>query len=141
MSIFVWCKSFELGVELLDEHHKHLVDLLNKVFDCFVAGESYKIVEPVIDELIDYAKYHFAAEEYWMEYHKYPKLKQHGEEHEWFYDKIMEIQKDNHNQTANQSLKILTLLKNFTLPYPQVGCGICLFLQDLKNRRAIYSGA
>ncbi|MDR3579585.1 MAG: bacteriohemerythrin [Oryzomonas sp.] len=113
MSIFVWDESFELGIEQFDEHHRHLVGLLNKTYDDFTAGTSQESLGSVIDELIDYATYHIAAEEHWMKEQRYPDLQQHQEEHNGFTRRIVEIQKDYHGRKTNLSLEVLILLKDW----------------------------
>ncbi|MDR3580599.1 MAG: bacteriohemerythrin [Oryzomonas sp.] len=113
MSIFVWDKSFELGIEQFDEHHRHLVGLLNKTYDDFTAGISQESLGSTLDELIDYATYHFAAEEHWMKKHRYPDLQQHQGEHERFSRRVVEIQKDYHGRKAKLSLEVLSFLKDW----------------------------
>jgi hemerythrin len=113
MSIFVWDESFELGIEQFDEHHRHLVGLLNKTYDDFTAGTSHESLESTLDELIDYATYHFAAEEHWMKEHRYPDLRQHLDEHERFSRRVVEIQKDYHGRKVKLSLEVLSFLKNW----------------------------
>ena len=113
MSFFVWDKIFELGIDHFDEHHQHLADLLNKTYDDFVSGTSYETLEPILDELVDYATYHFAAEEHWMGFHEYPQLRFHRAEHERFCRRIVEIQSDYHKRDVNLSLEVMTFLKNW----------------------------
>ncbi len=66
MPIIEWNEQFVLGVPEFDEHHQHLVMLLNKTYDDFINGASKETLSLILDELIDYATYHFAAEEHWM---------------------------------------------------------------------------
>jgi hemerythrin len=113
MSIFVWDKSFELGIEPFDEHHRYLVGLLNKTYDNFIAETGNEHLESVLDELIDYATYHFTAEERWMKEQRYPDLQQHKEIHDGFNLRVVEIQKDYHGRKARLSLEVLIFLKEW----------------------------
>ena len=65
MKIFVWDEHFVTGLELVDEQHHFLIDLINKFGDSLVASKSMEDAElvSVFDQLKDYAKYHFSAEE------------------------------------------------------------------------------
>src|SRR5450631_94495 len=94
MPLIEWSSTFELGVMEFDEHHKHFVSLLNKTYDFITTGASNDTLESVLEELADYATYHFAAEAYWMKVFNYPKLKQHQVEHERFSCRVVEIQND-----------------------------------------------
>lgn len=113
MSYMEWNDAFELGIEEFDEHHKHLVGLLNTTYDCFIRGASHDELGTVLDELIDYATYHIAAEEYWMEMQRYPGAPQHREEHERFCRRVVEIQKDFHHGRANLSLEVTQFLNTW----------------------------
>lgn len=84
MSILQWEKKFELGVPEFDEHHKHLVELLNEVYRSAVQKENRETLDRVARELIHYTGYHFQAEERAMTECGYPGLAQHREEHEKF---------------------------------------------------------
>jgi hemerythrin len=113
MPILEWDKSFELGVAQFDEHHRQLVSLLNETYDNFTSGANYETLGAVLDKLIDYATYHFAAEEYWMDLNKYDGLQQQREEHNKFSRRVAEIQKDFHKGKAHLSIEVLTFLRNW----------------------------
>ena len=113
MSFMVWNNAFELGIKEFDEHHKHLVALLNMTYDGFTQGASRVEIAAVLDELVDYATYHFAAEEYWMGVNKYPYLTQHCEDHERFCKRVAEFQKEFHNGTSNLSLEVLQFINTW----------------------------
>lgn len=113
MSFMLWDVSFELGIHEFDEHHKHLVDLLNMTYDGFTFDAEHSELEAVLDHLIDYATYHFATEEHWMEIHKYPQRSHHIEEHERFSQRVVEIQKDFHHGKTNLNLEVMQFLKNW----------------------------
>jgi len=111
--LLVWDKCFELGIHEFDEHHKHLVHLLNMTYDGFVLEAEQDEIGAVLDELIDYATYHFSAEELWMEKHNYPGLQLHRGEHQNFCSRIVEIQKEFRQGKARLTLEILQLLNNW----------------------------
>jgi len=61
--IFPWNANFESGIAIVDEQHKQLVHLLNKVA-AHLAHQSEAItLNNVFDELAAYADYHFKTEE------------------------------------------------------------------------------
>lgn len=113
MPFVMWDKSFLLGVEQLDQHHKHLVGLLNKIYDDYTTEVPSTTVGKALNELTDYAAYHFTAEELWMENQSYFKLDEHKEEHDRFSKRVSELQKDYHTGKLNLSLEILFFLKNW----------------------------
>jgi len=113
MPFMEWDASFELGVTEFDEHHKYLVYLLNLTFDGVTFGASHDELGAVIDELIKYTTYHFAAEEQWMTIHKYPGQSEHRKEHEKFCTRVAEIQKDFHQGNMNLGLEVVQFLNNW----------------------------
>jgi hemerythrin len=113
MAVLEWSKSFELGIEQFDEHHKHLVGLLNKAYGNFTGGAGREPVGAILAELVDYATYHFAAEEQWMDAHNYSGLPHHCDEHATFSKRVLEIQKNFHGGKTNLSLEILNVVQNW----------------------------
>ena len=64
VEVFPWNKNLETGIVEIDEQHKGLVALLNKLA-YHVAFQSDKItLDHVFNELSEYAVYHFRTEEY-----------------------------------------------------------------------------
>jgi len=66
--IFPWNRNFETGIEEIDEQHRVLVDILNRLAWHFASDVSRVTSDHVLDELISYAAYHFKHEEkIWQE--------------------------------------------------------------------------
>jgi len=110
MPIVQWNINFLLGIHEIDQHHMHLVQLLNDTYDEF--REKGSIDPSFIDELTEYARHHFACEEKLMKETAYPKLDEHKEEHESFNSRISEIRKC-YKQQANVSVELLWFLCNW----------------------------
>jgi len=110
MPLLEWQDKFNLGIAPFDAHHQHLVMLLNTAYDNFVSGIPAETAGPMLDELVDYATYHFNAEESWMKENGYAKFDEHLEMHNRFTRRITEMQKDFVNDRHNVPLEILTFL-------------------------------
>ena len=69
MKAFIWDQSFVTGLELVDEQHRFLVDLINRFGESLVASKSVDDAEltAVFGELAKYAQYHFSTEERLMQ--------------------------------------------------------------------------
>lgn len=61
--IFPWSPNFETGIDLIDQQHRKLVVLLNRLAEQHVRGVSGEAVEQILGELADYADYHFRTED------------------------------------------------------------------------------
>lgn len=86
----VWENRFNIGVEIIDNEHKKLFKIINKLF---TFGEDEEKSQWVCQEGIKYFKdhaiKHFADEEAYMEAINYSGLQIHKRVHEDFRDKIL----------------------------------------------------
>ena len=66
-----------MGVPSLDEQHKNLISLVNKLNDAMKSGRGKDVLGDILAKLVNYTKTHFAAEEQLMRMHSYPDLASH----------------------------------------------------------------
>ncbi|HIJ80276.1 MAG TPA: hemerythrin family protein [Desulfuromonadales bacterium] len=95
-----WDDSYSVGVEVFDEHHRHLFDLLNKSYQICLVNNQTDLLKSVIHELIEYVHYHFEAEESYLKQIRHPELEAHITEHTHFTDKIAEMNLELHQSGA-----------------------------------------
>lgn len=81
---FRWTETYSVNIEELDHQHRGLFAIINRLNDALDTGQGARVMDGVLDELLDYAKFHFAAEERLLELHKYPALATHEMEHQAF---------------------------------------------------------
>jgi len=87
MKAFIWDQSFVTGLELVDEQHLFLVNLINRFGESLVESKSVDNAElaAVFGELAKYAQYHFSTEERLMQEsgvapgHQDPHRRQHAD--------------------------------------------------------------
>lgn len=113
MPIFEWSEMYLLGMQQIDEHHQHLVTLLNRTYDLFINNEPKEILIQVIEDLIDYATYHFSAEELLMKENKYPRLEEHIIQHDQFSKRVLEFQTGYLRGDNSLTLAVLSFLKTW----------------------------
>ncbi|MBU2875525.1 putative bifunctional diguanylate cyclase/phosphodiesterase [Marinobacter salexigens] len=61
--IFPWNRNFETGIDEIDQQHRVLVEILNRLAWHFASSTSELQCDHILDELLAYAAYHFKAEE------------------------------------------------------------------------------
>ena len=133
MAILEWEKRFELGVKPFDEHHKHLVDLLNNLYDGINDGAAGEALGPVIVKLIHYANYHFSAEENSMVSNGYDGFLLHREEHVKFCQMVLAFRDDFNGGNTDFSLDILSFLGNWLFDHIlHTDSDYCQFVEHLK---------
>lgn len=111
MSYLQWTENLSVGVTRMDDHHKTLVELINRVFDA-MSGDASGAVDPVLSELLDYTRYHFSEEEKLLEERGYPELDEHREVHRAMVAEVVEMrarrQADAKSVTAAETLDFLS---------------------------------
>jgi hemerythrin-like metal-binding protein/PAS domain S-box-containing protein len=86
----VWNDSYSVGVPALDDQHKKLVGLINRLADCHAASNcgSSGAFHEVLSRMFDYAQVHFKAEEDHLHRIGYPQLAEQKIEHAAFVGKM-----------------------------------------------------
>jgi hemerythrin len=113
MAIFTWEDRFLTRVLQIDQHHLHLVKLLNNLHEDFINHASIDRLNALFFELIDYATYHFSAEEHLMQEHGYPATTAHKREHVLFAEEVAEIHANHLKRQHPLFLEILVFLQNW----------------------------
>jgi len=108
MLITEWDGTYSIGIKELDDHHQHLFKLLNRAFDSYNRGAGDAAVKKLLDELQEYATYHFSAEEIWMSEVAYPKVEEHYNLHKVLVEKVAEMMEL--YQTVGSSILASTLI-------------------------------
>ena len=90
--VFPWNSNFDTGIEVIDEQHQKLVELINLLANTLVGGDQVEISR-VFDELANYANHHFETEEeIWVKYFGLDSwLESHQLSHASFLPKVLEI--------------------------------------------------
>lgn len=109
-SITDWHDRYAIGIPVIDSRYQHLFFLFNTDNDGFIEYASTKDLPTIFDQLVDYARYQFFAEERWMQYHQFPRLAHHEENHEGILIKVSDIYKEFCEGTWPLSIEILEVM-------------------------------
>jgi hemerythrin-like metal-binding protein len=102
--IFPWNEKFNTGHEKIDEQHRTLARLVNRLARSMVA-KDYSDVSSAFDELAKYAHLHFMDEEsVWLEYFDEddPWFSSHQHDHDSFWPKVDELQLASSGQSLQE---------------------------------------
>ena len=108
MALFTWYNKNTVNNEELDEHHKALFDIFNKLYSICFEKKNYKCIGPIVEELISYSHYHFSAEETHMVRIGFKELDRHIIEHMQFGLRTLQLQQvaENNEHEATKELII-----------------------------------
>jgi hemerythrin len=78
---FKWLPEYSVQIDAIDNQHKELVNILNRLFVAVSMREGDKAVAGILDALTSYTQTHFALEERLMKLAGYKDYEPHKEEH------------------------------------------------------------
>jgi hemerythrin-like metal-binding protein len=62
--ILLSCDSkYSVGTDKIDNQHRHLIELLNTLHDAMLQGKGKEKMKTILNELVEYTKYHLKTEE------------------------------------------------------------------------------
>lgn len=109
--MFIWKKEFELGIKSIDEQHKCLLDLGNRINELLVNhdddDDNYDEIYEVIEELRAYTVYHFNTEEELFLKYNYPEYHAHKKEHDDFVAFLKSVNPEDIDENQKGFLKKL----------------------------------
>ena len=82
-----WNESYNIGIEVIDNQHRQILDYINALEKIRVSGDRNQIKE-VLDDLIDYTQSHFSFEENLLEQVSYQYLPSHRGIHDLFVERL-----------------------------------------------------
>jgi hemerythrin len=89
MDIINWKNEFSVGVKEMDDQHKKLLGMINRLIAEQKTLTDPKTIADLLTEMTDYAQVHFRAEEYLMAEYGYDYKNQQEQQHQAFIDKTI----------------------------------------------------
>jgi hemerythrin len=89
MEIINWKNEFSVGVKEMDDQHKKLLGMINRLIAEQKTLTDPKTIANLLTEMTDYAMVHFRAEEYLMAEYGYDRKAEQEIQHQAFIDKTV----------------------------------------------------
>ncbi|MDH5637383.1 MAG: bacteriohemerythrin [Nitrospinota bacterium] len=102
-----WDGKYTLGIKAIDEQHKKLFDLINKLEKSVREGNSRAMVAKVLDDLLHYTVTHFSDEERVLLENNYSEYEFHLSEHN---DLLAQVREFKNNHDAGKSVITMELM-------------------------------
>jgi hemerythrin len=115
-SFVEWTNELSVGIEEIDEQHKLLVNLINRLFEETVVHKSdnnRQVMEEILHELIEYTVIHFAVEESLFRIFNYPGTESHTKHHDDLKAQVVEIQAKVKKGEVTINVELLMFLKRW----------------------------
>lgn len=114
MSLMTWGEKYSLDVQDIDEQHKELFALFNKLDSSIEAGKEKEVLIKELNDLIDFTIIHFVAEEKMMKEFSYVGYLEHKRVHDELIDEARALKekydKDQVELSGNASSFLTTWL-------------------------------
>jgi len=123
MNQIEWSDGLSVGVKAIDDDHKHLISIINKLFIALDNNASTKILETVFNELEKYTVYHFDHEEQLMyaqcsSFEDEAYIDAHVKQHKRFFNDIPQLKKKLLNASSKDlALEVVEFLANWLLEH------------------------
>jgi hemerythrin len=78
---FKWSPEYSVNIKTIDDQHRELVNILNRLFLAVSKREGDKAIAGILDALMTYTQTHFALEERLMHQANYKDIVPHMAEH------------------------------------------------------------
>ena len=113
MPLMEWSERLSVRIPAIDNQHKRLIALINRLHDAVFEGYEVHMMVPLVQDLLDYARTHFRAEERIFEQYSYPEAEKHKAAHEEFVRQVREIRRGAAARERDVALKAMRFLKEW----------------------------
>jgi len=111
--MFQWEEKYSVGIQSIDNQHKEIFALLNKLLEAMKMGHASDVNIQIIQELERYAVNHFQKEEYFFQRFNYQESAEHITEHQNFIKKITVLKPDLASGKITLTFELLNFLKDW----------------------------
>ena len=114
-----WTDDFSVGIDSIDNQHKDLIQLINKLNSATGKGLGNLVIKDVVNNLVKYTIDHFSYEEELFEKHGYVDAEPHKKSHDEFKIEVQKIAtriKDNKYVSLED---VYTMLKDWIVIHMQ----------------------
>lgn len=110
MALIDWDDNYSVNVAEIDDQHKKLVNMLNKLYGSTINGNSHEILSDILHGLSEYTVYHFSTEEKYFEQFNYKFTKEHKAQHQNFVKKVLDFQDKFDNNESEITVELIKFL-------------------------------
>lgn len=117
MNFIEWSNDMSVGSEVLDGHHKMIIDCLNQLYPLIGAKDKEEEVHAVLGKLEGYVLIHFSEEEQCMKKAGYPDWRAHKAQHDKMYDVVFSMKSDVENGRTLDAKHLFDIIYNWLIDH------------------------
>jgi len=117
--LVTWSSTFSVGVKIIDDQHKGLLNLVNDLFNHVTGNEAEEqaYFASVIQQAVQYVKVHFMTEEKIMIHTKFPGYAEHKKAHDAFVLAVVDNVKNFRSSKKLALMDFTKFLKEWVLTH------------------------
>lgn len=113
MPLFDWTPAYSVRVRQFDDEHRRLFDIVNELNDAMRVGQGRFVLRAVLDNLLDYTRKHFGAEEEAMRRTRYTEAALHTEEHRKLTEQVEKLIAQYEKGETSITIDVLYFLRDW----------------------------
>lgn len=91
MALIKWRSSYATGISPMDEQHKKIIELINKLYTILREDKDHETLTAILEDMDSYAIVHLRMEEDLLIKYNYPDTLEHREKHLEYLTAIKEL--------------------------------------------------
>lgn len=118
-----WSSKYEIGIDLIDEQHKKLVELVADFYSALMAPTTQKsqvasaLLNKALHDCVAYVQTHFSTEEQLLQRAGYKDFAAHKKQHEEFTKQVLETAKSFNKNNMLVAVKFARFLYDWILAH------------------------
>ncbi len=112
-----WSEDLRIGIDVIDEHHRYLIDIINDLFDVVTGNFGSAKVARILGALTQYASIHFRAEEQMMVHYGFSQLESQKHQHYHFEQKLQQFHADLRSNPLTTQFEVLLYLRDWLVQH------------------------
>jgi hemerythrin len=113
MAFLYWENDLSVQIDSIDNQHKKLIELINQFYENIKSSSNNELVGNLITGMKNYTIFHFKTEEKFFKQFNYPDIESHKKEHEYFIEKVNDIEERFRSGKLILSFEITDFLKKW----------------------------
>ncbi len=111
--LMMWDDTLKVNIQIIDDQHKNLIDMLNKLYNVAQTDDSKENLAPIFESLVNYTVEHFTTEEELFEKYNYPEFDDHREEHESLKKQVLDFKTEFDKGSQTITFELLDFLRKW----------------------------
>ncbi len=111
--LITWSDRYNLGIAKIDSQHQKMIGIINTLYRAMGASIEKEEMSAILQELIDYANYHFATEEEHFKEFNYEDTVEHIKAHDMYRERISKFTEEYFNNAIPLPFEMMDFLSEW----------------------------